>query len=167
MDGFLLSGSVIMTSRLILLGFVIMAGISVVITYKQAHVVDAMGDVAKINAKIRQLRTDMQDEEDKGTREKLQEKIKKLEEKDMPKQREQAMNAVAALPNGAILLTFISQIGAAAFGLGVLAVFMNGNEHHMVRSTCLIVIGAVVLSFITARYVYLIVGGTSSIGGAL
>jgi hypothetical protein len=156
------------SGTLLLLGFLIMGGVSVILNFKQARAVDAMGDVAKVNAEIRQLKNEMQEEgTDEGDREKLREKIEKLQKEDLIEQREDAINAMAALPNGAVLWSFLSQVGAGAFGLGVLGVFLREEEHPIVRSTALVVVGALILAFIIARTVYLLVGGSSGLGGSM
>lgn len=157
-----------MTSKFLVLGFLIMAGVSVILTFKQARAVDAMGDVAKVSSKIKELQREMQDKDlDKEDRSDLKDKIEELQEEDLPEQREDAMKAAAALPNGAVIWTFLSQVGVAIFGLGVLAVFMKDEEQPIVRATALIVIGSVVLGFIASRYIYLIASGTSGLGSLL
>jgi len=155
------------TVGLLVIGFLIMAGISVVLNFKQARVVDAMGDVAKVNAEIRGLRMEAQEEGvDKDKRKKIEEELKELQEEDLPEQRHDAMQAMASMPNGAVMWTFLSQIGAGLFGLGVLSIFLKNEEHPVVRSTALLVSSGMVLTFVAARFVYLIIGGGSGMGAA-
>lgn len=157
-----------MYSKLLIPGFLLMAAVSIMLTFKQARAVDAMGDVAKVNAKISELQWELQDDDtDKDQRKKIEEEIKELREEDLPDQRQDATNAMAAMPNGAVLWTFLSQVGAAAFGLGVLGVFLKNEEHPMVRSVALLVIGGGVLVLILSRYAYLNMGGVGGIGGSL
>ena len=74
---------------------------------------------------------------------------------------------MAALPNGAVFWSFLCQIGAGIFGLGLLSIFMREDEHPAVRSTALIVIGGMILALLVARTAYLLVGGFSGVGSAL
>lgn len=157
---------------MLVIGFVVMGSVSVILNFKQARVVDAMGDAAKINAEIRSLNLDldqMRQEEDidKKKISKIEEKIEKLQTEDLPEQRQGATNAMAALPNGAVFWSFLCQIGAGIFGLGLLSIFMREDEHPAVRSTALIVIGGMILALLVARTAYLLVGGFSGVGTAL
>ena len=157
---------------MLVIGFVVMGSVSVILNFKQARVVDAMGDAAKINAEIRSLNLDldqMRQEEDidKKKISKIEEKIEKLQTEDLPEQRQGATNAMAALPNGAVFWSFLCQIGAGIFGLGLLSIFMREDEHPAVRSTALIVIGGMILALLVARTAYLLVGGFSGVGSAL
>ena len=156
------------SGSLLLIGFLIMGTVSVVLNFKQAKAVDAMGDVAKVKAEIRQLSNEMQEEDiNKSDRDKLNKKIEKLQNEDLVEQREDALNAMAALPNGAVIWTLLSQLGAGAFGLGVLGIFLRTEEHPIVRSTALVVVGSLILVYIIARTVYLFVGGSSGFGGSM
>lgn len=156
------------SGSLLFIGFLIMGAVSVMLNFKQARAVDAMGDVAKVKAEIRQLNNEMQEEgTSKDDREKLNKKIEKLQNEDLIEQREDALNAMAALPNGAVIWTLLSQVGAGAFGLGVLGIFLREEEHPVVRSTALVVVGALILVYIIARTVYLFVGGSSGFGGSM
>lgn len=157
---------------MLVIGFIVMGSVSVILNFKQARVVDAMGDAAKINAEIRSLDLDLdqlrQEEDiDKKKIGKIEEKIQKLQTEDLPKQRQGATNAMAALPNGAVFWSFLCQIGAGIFGLGLLSIFMREDEHPAVRSTALIVIGGMILALLVARTAYLLVGGFSGVGSAL
>lgn len=157
---------------MLVIGFIVMGSVSVILNFKQARVVDAMGDAAKINAEIRSLDLDLdqlrQEEDiDKKKIGKIEEKIQKLQTEDLPKQRQGATNAMAALPNGAVFWSFLCQIGAGIFGLGLLSIFMREDEHPAVRSTALIVIGGMILALLVARTAYLFVGGFSGVGTAL
>ncbi len=157
---------------MLVIGFIVMGSVSVILNFKQARVVDAMGDAAKINAEIRSLNLDldqMRQEEDidKKKISKIEEKIEKLQTEDLPEQRQGATNAMAALPNGAVFWSFLCQIGAGIFGLGLLSIFMREDEHPAVRSTALIVIGGMILALLVARTAYLLVGGFSGVGSAL
>ncbi len=155
------------TNNLLFLGFIIMAGVSMMLSFKQARAVDAMGDVASVNAKIKKLRMEMSEEDvSEEKRKKLQEKAEELQKEDLQEQRQGAMNAMAALPNGAVIWTFLSQFGAGLFGLGVLSVFLRTEESPIVRSTALILIGGITLTFILGRFVYLIIGGTGGVGSS-
>lgn len=157
---------------MLVIGFIVMGSVSVILNFKQARVVDAMGDAAKINAEIRSLNLDLnqlrQEEDiDKKKISKIEEKIEKLQTEDLPEQRQGATNAMAALPNGAVFWSFLCQIGAGIFGLGLLSIFMREDEHPAVRSTALIVIGGMILALLVARTAYLLVGGFSGVGSAL
>ncbi|MDX1681417.1 MAG: hypothetical protein R3242_11895 [Akkermansiaceae bacterium] len=154
---------------MLIIGFVVMGFVSVILNFKHARVVDAMGDTAKIQAEIGELTIELrelQEEEkpDEKKIKKLQERVEELREEDLPKQRQDATNAMAALPNGAIFWSFLSQIGAGIFGLGLLAIFMREEEHPAVRSTALIVIGGLIFALLIARTAYLLMGGVSGAG---
>lgn len=157
---------------MLVIGFIAMGSVSVILNFKQARVVDAMGDAAKINAEIRSLDLDLdqlrrEEDIDKKKISKIADEIEKLQTEDLPKQQQDATNAMAALPNGAVFWSFLCQIGAGIFGLGLLSIFMREDEHPAVRSTALIVIGGLILSLLVARTAYLLVGGFSGIGSGL
>ena len=140
-----------------------MAGSSVILTFKQARVVDAMGDVASVQFEINELQQEAYESDDK---EKNEEAIKELREKELPAQRLDAQAALAALPNGAVIWTLLSQAGAAIFGLGVIRIFLKENESERVRAIALLIIAGMVLTFVAARFVYIMIGAGSSVGGA-
>lgn len=148
---------------LLILGFAILAVSSTMMTWKQALVVDAMGDVASVQAEINELQQEAREDDDK---EKNKDEIKELREEELPSQMQDAQEALAALPNGAVIWTLLSQLGAAIFGLGVISIFLKTEENNVVRSTALLIIGGMVLTFIAARFVYLILGAGSSVGGS-
>jgi uncharacterized membrane protein (DUF106 family) len=144
-------------------GFLILAVTSIVFTFKQARVVDAMGDVASVQAEINELQREAKESDDKD---KNKEQIKELREEELPAEQEGAQYALAALPNGSVIWTVLSQIGGAIFGLGIISVFLRENETERIRSTALFLIGGMALTFIIGRYIYLVIGAGSSVGGA-
>jgi ferredoxin len=155
------------TSSLIVIGFLIMAACSTVLTFKQARVLDAMGDVGSLKAEIQELRTEM---EESGTDEKektnIKEKIEKIEKEKMPDQRQDVIEAMASLPNGAIIWTLLSSVGTAIFGLGIISIFLKEEENPIVRSTALLLIGGIALACIAARFAYIIIAGGSDAGAS-
>lgn len=148
---------------LLVIGFLVLAGSSLIFTWKQAAVVDAMGDVASVRAEINELQQEARESDDK---EKNKDKIEKLRDEELPAQAQDAQDALAALPNGAVLLTLLSQIGATIFGLGVISIFLQKEENERIRATGLLIIGGMAFVLIAARFIYLIIGGGSSVGGA-
>lgn len=56
---------------------------------------------------------------------------------------------------------------AALFGLSIISIFQRSDENERVRSIALIVIGGMVLTFIAARFAYLMIGGASAGAGSL
>lgn len=148
---------------LLVIGFLILAGSGLVLTWKQAKVVDAMGDVASVQAEINELQREAKDSDDAD---KNKEEIKELREKDLPSQTQDAQEALAALPNGAVIWTLLSQLGAAIFGLGVISIFLKDSENERIRSTALLLAGGMAFTYIAARFIYLIIGAGSSVGGS-
>ena len=148
---------------LLIVGFLIMAGASIMLTFKQARVVDAMGDVAAVQYEINDLQAEARESEDED---KNKEEIEKLRSEELPEQRLDAQAALAALPNGAVFWTFLSQVGAAIFGLGVIRIFLKQDENEHVRAVALLVIAGMVLAFAAARFIYIMVGAGSSVGGS-
>ena len=147
----------------LIIGFLIMAGVSTVLTFKQARVVDAMGDIASVQAEINELQLEAQQSDDDDIN---KYEIKELREEDLPEQTLDAQNALAAFPNGAVIWSLLSQLGAAIFGLGVISIFLKTEENERVRSIALLVIGGMVFTFIAARFIYIMIGAGSSVGGA-
>ena len=150
-------------SGLLVIGFLVLAGSSLIFTWKQAAVVDAMGDVASVRAEINELQ---QEARESDYKEKNKDKIEKLRDEELPAQAQDAQDALAALPNGAVLLTLLSQIGATIFGLGVISIFLQKEENERIRATALLIIGGMAFVLIAARFIYLIIGGGSSVGRA-
>lgn len=148
---------------LLVIGFLVLAGSSLIFTWKQAAVVDAMGDVASVRAEINELQ---QEARESDYKEKNKDKIEKLRDEELPAQAQDAQDALAALPNGAVLLTLLSQIGATIFGLGVISIFLQKEENERIRATALLIIGGMAFVLIAARFIYLIIGGGSSVGSA-
>lgn len=148
----------------LVIGFLMMAAVSTILTFKQARAVDAMGDVASVQAEISELRQEAAEADDKD---KNKEEIEKLQDEELPKQRQDVREAMAALPNMAVIWTFLSQIGAAIFGLGVISIFLKEEENNVVRSTALLIVGGMVFTFIVARFIYMMIGAGSGTGGAL
>lgn len=153
-------------NSLLIFGFLIMAACSVMMNFKQARVVDAMGDIASVKHKISELRKDAAEEDiSQEKRDKINEKIKELQDEDIPAQQQDVSAAMAALPNGAVLWTFISQLGAGMFGLGILSIFIKEDENPVVRSTALLLVGGMILVLIIGRSVYTMVAGGAGTGG--
>ncbi len=157
---------------MLMIGFLLMGSVSVILNFKQARVVDAMGDAATVKAKMSELnqkidKLNEEEEPDDAKITKLREKIEELSSEELPKQRLHATNALAALPNGAVIWSFLCQVGTGIFGLGLLAIFMREEEHPAVRSTALIVVGGLIFALLIARTAYLMTGGFSSISSAM
>ncbi|MGC6464881.1 MAG: hypothetical protein ACON5N_04790 [Akkermansiaceae bacterium] len=150
-------------SSLMVAGFLILAICSTMITFKQARAVDALGDVAALQSEIRELEIEASESDDDD---KNKEEIKELRE-ELPEQQHQAQAALAAVPNGAVIWSLLSQLGAALFGLSIISIFQRSDENERVRSIALIVIGGMVLTFIAARFAYLMIGGASAGAGSL
>lgn len=148
----------------LVIGFLMMAAVSTILTFKQARAVDAMGDVASVQAEISELRREAAKSDDKDMN---KEEIEELREEELPDQMQDAREAMAALPNMAVIWTLLSQVGAAIFGLGVISIFLKEEENNVVRSTALLIVGGMVLTFIIARFIYMIIGAGSATGGSL
>jgi len=148
---------------LLIIGFLILAGCSLIFTFKQARVVDAMGDVASVRAEINELQREARESEEEDLN---ADEIEQLRTEELPAQTQDAQNALAALPNGSVIWTLLSQLGAAVFGLGVISIFLKSDENDRIRSTALLIIGAMALTFIAARFIYLVIGAGSSAGGS-
>lgn len=144
-------------------GFLILAICSTMISFKQARAVDALGDVASLKAEITELEIEARESDDGD---KYKEEIKELRE-ELPEQQLDAQEALAAIPNGAVIWTLLSQLGAALFGLSIISIFQRPDENDRVRSIALIVIGGMVLTFIAARFIYLMIGGASAGAGSI
>ncbi|MGC6457126.1 MAG: hypothetical protein ACON4R_02040 [Akkermansiaceae bacterium] len=112
-----------------------LAGISLIFTFKQARVVDAIGDVVGVQAEISELRSEARESDDKDTN---KEEIEELMKEDLPAEQEDAQNAFASLHNGSVIWTVLSQIGGAIFGLGIISIFPMDNENERIRSTALL-----------------------------
>ena len=116
-----------------------------------------------MQAEINELQLEAQESDDDD---KNKDEIKELREEDLPEQTLDAQDALAALPNGAVIWSLLSQLGAAIFGLGVISIFLKTDENERVRSIALLVIGGMVFTFIAARFIYIMIGAGSSVGGA-
>ena len=112
-----------------------LAGISLILTFKQARVVDAIGDVVGVQAEISELRREARESDDKDTN---KEEIEELMKEDLPAEQEDAQNAFASLHNGSVIWTVLSQSGGAIFGLGIISIFPMENENERIRSTALL-----------------------------
>ncbi|MGB0144507.1 MAG: hypothetical protein ACPGJR_06220 [Akkermansiaceae bacterium] len=112
-----------------------LAGISLIFTFKQARVIDAIGDVVGVQAEISELRREARESDDKDTN---KEEIEELMKEDLPAEQEDAQNAFASLHNGSVIWTVLSQFGGAIFGLGIISIFPMENENERIRSTALL-----------------------------
>lgn len=141
--------------NLFIIGFLIIALTTLVITFKQAKAADAAGDVSSTRAKIAALELKAKDSDDKD---KYKEDLEKLRDKTLPKQQLQAQEALAALPNGAVIWTFLGQIGVIALGLGLISMAQREGESQGVRAAAILAIAVVIFALLSGQTQYLGLG---------
>ena len=148
--------------NLLLVGFIIIAVVSGWLSFKQACVVDAMGDVASLKAEIFEIRNEMGElkSEEKPDEDEIKELEEELEElnKEMPGQRQDVESAAASLPNGAVIWVILIQIGAAVFGVGLIKMLQNSEESDRIRSMALLILGAFTIFLLLGKIVYMASG---------
>ncbi len=161
---------------LLLVGFLIIAVVSGWLNLKNAAAVDAFGDVVQLKADISEYEMDIdrlreviigkdtKEEEKKQAKAEvveLEDEIKSLR-KEVIEQRVDAEQAAASIPNGSWIWTLLVQIGATLFGTGLVLAFTNESEDSRVRSTALLVLGAITIFILITRILGLTAAGVMS-----
>ena len=149
----------------LLIGFLIVAFVSAWQNLQQARVIDSYGDVVAIQAERVELErlevgsSETLTKQKKGSKEyKLVEKNIERIQADITKLRNDAKEEATQVPkaaagtlNGSCIWTLIMQIGAAAFGVGVIAIICNKSEQAITKGAAIIVIGGLVIYMLTSR----------------
>ena len=149
----------------LVVGFLLIAGVSAWLNLEQARTVDSIGDVLSVDAEIkdlnrqistaRELRNDPETKEEakKGLNKDIEELNNKIGEKnkELAIQRQDVAENTAGLLNGSFFWSFLIQVGAAAFGIGIINIITCKKTDSRVRSAGLIVIGSVVIFLLLSR----------------
>ena len=149
----------------LMVGFLLIAGGSAWLNLEQARTVDSIGDVLSVDAEIkdlnrqistaRDLRNDPETKEEskKGLNKDIEELNNKIGEKnkELAIQRQDVAENTAGLLNGSFFWSFLIQVGAAAFGIGIINIITCKKTDSRVRSAGLIVIGSVVIFLLLSR----------------
>lgn len=156
-------------SSYLLLGFLMIAGVSGWLNLQQAATVDAFGDVLSVRAEIEekeieaaQLRKKSKDPETKPqhqdtARNDLKELNKEIEglKESVSEELQDVQSSVASMVNGTWFWTIFIQVGAALFGAGIIAIVTNSKEDSRLRAASVLVIGSVVLFLLFSRIINL------------
>ena len=152
-------------SGYLMVGFLIVAAVSAWLNLEQAQTIDSVGDVASAEARMSKIRTQIESEREKindsetkdkekdAAREYIKELNDELEDvrEDLKAQRQDVVENIAGMLNGSWFWTLLIQVGAAAFGIGLINLICSRKEDAMVRSAALIVIGAVIIFMLLSR----------------